>query len=91
MNEFWLWLNEFSFLHKTVATGIIISIGAAPLGAFLVYKRMSLIGDTISHGILPGVALAYILFGYSIAAMIVGGTLAGILVALIAGWLPRVS
>jgi len=44
------------FLQLTIA--ILIGIGAGYLGSFMVLKRMSLVGDALSHVALPGIALA---------------------------------
>src|SRR5574337_1012632 len=52
---------------------------------------MSLMGDAMSHAILPGAALGYLAFGLSLGAMTVGGILAGLLVALLAGVVARSS
>jgi zinc/manganese transport system permease protein len=49
----------------------------------LVQRRMSLMGEALSHGILPGIALAYLFFGMCLPALGVGGTLAGLCIALL--------
>lgn len=46
-----------------IATAILCSVAAAILGNFLVLRRMSLIGDAISHSVLPGLAAAYLMTG----------------------------
>jgi zinc/manganese transport system permease protein len=70
---------------------ILVSISGAPLGAMLVLRRMSLMGDVMAHAILPGVALGFILAGASIPAMSFYGLLAGLAVALVAGVATRVT
>ncbi|PQH25904.1 iron ABC transporter [Raoultella ornithinolytica] len=50
---------------------------------------MSLMGDALSHAILPGVAVGYLVSGMSLLAMTIGGFIAGIAVALVAGWVSR--
>ena len=52
---------------------------------------MSLMGDVMAHAILPGVAAAFILFGLSFSAMSLGGLAAGLAVALLAGFVTRVT
>ncbi|MDP2648267.1 MAG: metal ABC transporter permease [Candidatus Yanofskybacteria bacterium] len=47
-----------------LATGTIIGLGAGYLGAFMVLRRMSLVGDALSHVALPGIAVA-LLFGFN--------------------------
>ncbi|MEO8599105.1 MAG: metal ABC transporter permease, partial [bacterium] len=55
----------------------------------LTLRRMSLFGDALSHAVLPGVAVGFLLFGLSLTAMTVGGFLAGIIVVAIAGLISR--
>ncbi len=64
---------------------VVLSLGAAPVGVFLMLRRMSLTGDAMAHAILPGAALAYLLYGLSAVTMTLGGLAAGLLVALLAG------
>ena len=76
---------EFAFMRRALVATLALSMSAAPLGVFLTLRRMSLLGDALSHAILPGVAIGFMLFGLSLTAMAVGGVLAGLLVAAIAG------
>lgn len=68
---------------------VLVAIGAAPVGVFLMLRRMSLTGDALSHGILPGVAVGYLFFGLAIVPMTLGGMMAGLIVALGAGAVSR--
>lgn len=61
------------------------------LGVFLVLRRMSLTADVLAHGILPGVALAFLLAGLSVPALALGGLVAGLAVAVGAGALSRAT
>lgn len=71
-----------------------LSLSTTMLGVLLLLRRMSLMGDALSI-ILPGVAAGYLLNGMSLLAMAsllamsVGGFIAGIAVALVAGWVSR--
>ncbi|MFP3374007.1 metal ABC transporter permease, partial [Pseudomonas sp. SIMBA_068] len=62
---------------------------ATPLGVFLSLRRMSLIGDALSHAVLPGAAIGYLISGLSLVAMGVGGLIAGLAVALLSGAVSR--
>ncbi|MGB1089391.1 MAG: metal ABC transporter permease, partial [Schleiferiaceae bacterium] len=42
-------------------TAIFTAISCAVLGAFLVLRKMTMVGDAISHAVLPGIAIAYLL------------------------------
>jgi manganese/zinc/iron transport system permease protein len=71
----------FDYTLRTVALGgIIIGITAGALGSFLVLRRQSLLGDSISHSVLPGVILAFMVFNQKESFILVVG-------ALIMGWL----
>jgi zinc/manganese transport system permease protein len=80
---------EFGFMRRALVVCLALSISTTMLGVFLLLRRMSLMGDALSHAILPGVAVGYLLSGMSLLAMTVGGFIAGIAVALIAGWVSR--
>ncbi len=82
---------EFGFLRRALLGCIAISIGATPVGVFLMLRRMSLTGDAMAHAILPGAALGYLLMGLSLGAMTVGGLVAGMAVALLSGLVTRVT
>jgi zinc/manganese transport system permease protein len=80
---------EFAFMRRALVATLALAISAAPLGVFLTLRRMSLLGDALSHAVLPGVAVAYLLFGLSLPAMAIGGVVAGLAVAAIAGLISR--
>ena len=74
---------EFGFMRRALAGCLALSLGATPIGVFLMLRRMSLAGDAISHAILPGAAIGYLIAGLSLSAMTIGGLVAGIAVALL--------
>ena len=82
---------EFEFMRRALAGCLALALGATPVGVFLMLRRMSLMGDAMSHAILPGAALGYLAFGLSLGAMTVGGIIAGLVVALAAGVVARSS
>ncbi|MDB5998648.1 MAG: putative transporter, permease protein, partial [Rhizobacter sp.] len=61
------------------------------MGTLLVLRRMSLVGDAMAHALLPGAAIGYALAGFSLTAMGLGGFIAAMLVAGLAGWVTRVT
>ena len=79
------------FMRRALAGCLALSLAAPPLGVILVLRRMSLMSDVLQHGILPGVALGAIAGGLSLWAMGLGGFLAGLGVALLAGALARAT
>ena len=82
---------EFSFMRRALVACLALSLGAGPIGVFLVLRRMSLMGDAVSHAVLPGVAVGYLLSGLSVWAMSLGGVIAGLVVALLAGMTSRAT
>ncbi|MCA1951631.1 MAG: metal ABC transporter permease [Hyphomicrobiales bacterium] len=80
---------EYPFMARALVGSLAISLGAAPIGVFLMLRRMSLIGDAMAHAILPGAALGFILGGLSLGAMTLGGLAAGFGVALASGLVAR--
>ena len=78
-------------MRRALAGCLALSLGATPIGVFLMLRRMSLAGDAISHAILPGAAIGYLIAGLSLSAMTMGGLVAGIAVALLAGGVARNS
>jgi zinc/manganese transport system permease protein len=80
---------EFAFMRRALVATLALSLSAAPLGVLLTLRRMSLLGDALSHAVLPGVAIGFMVSGLSLTAMALGGALAGMLVAALAGLVTR--
>lgn len=80
---------EFGFMRRALVGCLAITLSAAPLGCFLLLRRMSLIGDALSHAVLPGVAIGYLISGMSLLAMGIGGFIAGLSVAMLSGFVTR--
>jgi len=60
---------EYGFMRRALVACLALSISTTALGVFLLLRRMSLMGDALSHAILPGVAIGYLLNGMSLMAM----------------------
>lgn len=82
---------DFAFMRRALLGCIAISIGATPIGVFLMLRRMSLTGDAMAHAILPGAAVGFLVSGLSLGAMTIGGLVAGMAVALLSGFVTRVT
>ena len=82
---------DFAFMRRALVGCLALSLSAPPIGVFLMLRRMSLMGDAMSHAILPGAAIGYLLAGLSLFAMSLGGFAAGIAVALLAGLVARTT
>ena len=82
-------LTEFGFMRRALVGCVALALGCAPVGVFLLLRRMSLTGDAMAHAILPGAAIGYLLSGLSLTAMSLGGVAAGLLVAVGSGLVAR--
>lgn len=82
---------EFGFMRRALLGAVAIALGATPVGVFLMLRRMSLTGDAMAHAILPGAAIGYLFAGLSLGAMTLGGIVAGLAVAALAGLVTRVT
>ncbi|MEP9367595.1 metal ABC transporter permease [Xanthobacter sp. VNH20] len=82
---------EFEFMRRALVGVFALAIGAGPVGAFLMLRRMSLTGDAMAHAILPGAALGFLVSGLNLYAMTLGGIAAGLLVAVGAGVIARAT
>ncbi|MBN9019844.1 MAG: metal ABC transporter permease [Rhizobiales bacterium] len=76
-------------MRRALVGCVALSLSGAPIGVFLILRRMSLMGDVMAHAILPGAAIGFLLSGFSLFAMTTGGVIAGLLVALGAGAIAR--
>jgi len=77
----------FPFMQQAFAIALLTAVPTALLSCFLVLKGWSLMGDAVSHAVLPGVVLAYVA-GLPLA---VGAFAAGMACALATGWLKENS
>ncbi|HCM84199.1 MAG TPA: metal ABC transporter permease [Alphaproteobacteria bacterium] len=82
---------EYGFMHRALAAAIILSISGAVIGTFLVLRRMSLIGDSMAHAVLPGAAVGFLYFGLSLPAMSLGGLVTGLILAVLAAFSSRLG
>lgn len=82
---------EYGFMRRAVVAGLALSLAAPTLGVFLMLRGMSLIGDAMAHAILPGVALGFLVAGFSLPMMSLGGVISGLLVAVLAGSVSQMT
>ena len=82
---------DYGFMRRALAACVTMAVSSAPLGVFLVMRRMSLVGDATSHAILPGVAVAFMFCGVALWPMALGGFIAGLMMAVFAAVITRVT
>jgi zinc/manganese transport system permease protein len=89
------WVGEpfiaYGFMRRSLLACLILSLSAGPIGTLLLLRRMSLVGDTLSHAIMPGVAAGFLIAGLSLPAMSLGGFLGGVIVAVLSGLVSRTT
>jgi len=78
---------QFAFMQKALAVSLMVAVPMALLSCFLVLKGWALMGDAISHSVLPGVVIAYII-GIPLA---IGAFAAGMFCAVATGYLKENS
>src|SRR6201992_771029 len=78
-------------MRRALAAVIALSLGGAPIGVFLMLRRMSLVGDAMAHAILPGAAIGFLLSGLNMFAMTTVGLIAGFTVAILSGVVARTT
>src|SRR3982750_1206801 len=79
------------FLRRSLAVGVIIGFTNGFLGAFVVLRRLALMADSLSHSLLPGLAVGLMIFGLAPGGLFFGALCAALLVALGAQLLARGS
>ncbi len=79
-------MNDFYI----ILTACLVAINCAIMGSFLVMRKMVMIGDAISHAVLPGIFFAYIISGStSSLPILVGAASSGILATIIIEWFTQ--
>jgi zinc/manganese transport system permease protein len=83
---------EYGFMRRALVGCFALALGSAPVGVLLMLRRMSLMGDAMSHAILPGAAVGFLIAGgLSLPAMGLGGLVAGLSIALLSGVISRTT
>ncbi|MFP4281372.1 MAG: metal ABC transporter permease [Opitutales bacterium] len=81
-------MNWYAFDTWIVVTGVLTAVACALPGCFLVLRQMSMMGDAISHAVLPGLAIAFLVTGSRTSLpMFLGAALVGVLTAVFTQWI----
>ena len=81
LTQAWAW--------RALIASIMVGITCGVLGCFIYLRNMALIGDALSHSILPGVAIVYTFFGQTLFGFSIGATVAGIITVLMITWIEQ--
>lgn len=83
---------DYGFMRRALIACLCLGLGSGPIGVLLLLRRMSLVGDAMSHAVLPGAAIGFLVAGgLSLSAMGIGGVVAGLAVALLSGLVSRTT
>ncbi|WP_217356591.1 metal ABC transporter permease [Ruegeria atlantica] len=80
---------SFAFMRRAFVATTVLSASVAPVGAFLVLRRLSLAGEAMAHAITPGIVIGFVTAGLSVMSLLVGGLIAGVGVAILTAFLAR--
>ncbi len=88
MSELFEILQQEWAIRALLASSM-VGLMCGVLGCFIVLRNMSLVGDALSHAILPGVVFAYMIVGYSALGFFTGAVLAGLVTAVGITWIQH--
>lgn len=80
---------SYAFMRRAFVVTTILSASVAPVGAFLVLRRLSLAGEAMAHAITPGVVIGFVTAGLSVMSLLFGGLIAGLGVAVLTAYVAR--
>jgi zinc/manganese transport system permease protein len=70
--------ETFAFMRIALAVVVALALANGPVGVVLLMRRMALTGNVLAHGVMPGAALGFLVAGYSLFAMSLGGVATGL-------------
>lgn len=77
------------WVMRALIASTMVGVMCGVIGSFIVLRNMSMIGDALSHAILPGVVFAFMLVGYSTLGFFLGAVSAGLFAAVAITWIQR--
>ena len=90
--EPWATPELIAWNSQVILMGFLVCWASGMVGTFIVVRRMALMGDAISHGILPGIVIAFLTFGsLEVGPMLLGACLAGLACSFSIEWLQQNS
>jgi len=75
--------------QRALIASVLVGTMCGVLGCFIVLRNMSLIGDALSHAVLPGVVVGFIIFGTSALGIFMGAVAAGLFSAVMMTWIQQ--
>lgn len=74
---------EYAFMRSALVACLALAVASGPLGTLLLLRRMGLVGDVLSHAVMPGAAVAFAFAGSALAVLSIGGLVTGIAVVML--------
>jgi manganese/iron transport system permease protein len=78
---------QYGFMQRSLVIAILVGLLCAVVGSYLMVQRLALLGDAISHSVLPGLAIAFMVGGN----IFVGAFIAGVLSTMCIAWIKTRS
>jgi manganese/zinc/iron transport system permease protein len=86
------WTRDLAFYAPVLVMGFLVMTACGWVGTFLVWRRMALVGDAISHSVLPGIVIAFLISGSrATLPMFIGAIIAGVVSSLLIDAIHRRS
>lgn len=74
---------QYSFMQRSLIIAVLVGIICSVVGSYLMVQRLALLGDAISHSVLPGLAIAFIIGADIFVGAFIAGVLSTVIIALI--------
>jgi zinc/manganese transport system permease protein len=74
--------SEYAFMRSALVACMALAVASGPLGTLLLLRRMGLVGNVLSHAVMPGAAVGFALAGSALVVLSAGGLITGIAVVL---------
>ena len=87
MTDFIQHLFDYQFLNRALITSIVVGVVCGTVGSLIILRGLSLMGDAMSHAVLPGVALSFL---FNIP-MFIGALVTGMIASLLIGYISNNS
>lgn len=82
---------QYEFIQRALIASVMVGISCGLIGAFIMLRRLSLIGDALAHAVLPGVVIGFMVAGKSAVSLFIGASVAGIVTAVLISFVERNS
>ena len=90
--EPWQWIDSLDLFWPILVEGALVSVTLGLIGCFLVVRGMALLGDALSHAVLPGIVIGFLIGGVLHSPWIlIGATAMGVAAAVLIEWIHTSS